>query len=67
MWLFVVCTPIENEYASLLFSQAFFELFLHIKLHGGKFFVEIPPTFNNFLTFYPYKLKFETLLDTLKI
>ena len=24
-------------------------------------------TFNNFLTFYPYKLKFKTLLDILKI
>ena len=35
--------------------------------HGGKFFVQIRPTFNNFLTFYPYKLKFEKLLDTFKI
>ena len=24
MWFFVVCTLIDNEYASLLFSQAFF-------------------------------------------
>ena len=31
MWFFVVCALIDNEYASLLFSQAFFELFLHIK------------------------------------
>ena len=29
MWFFVVCTLIDNEYASLLFSQSFFELFLH--------------------------------------
>ena len=36
-------------------------------MHGGKFFVQIGPTFNNLLTFYPFKLKFETLLDTLKI
>ena len=32
MWFFVVCTLIDNEYASLLFSQTFFvKLFLHIK------------------------------------
>ena len=31
MWFFVVCTLIDNVYASLLFSQAFFVLFLHIK------------------------------------
>ena len=31
MWFFVVSTLINNEYASLLFAQAFFELFLHIK------------------------------------
>ena len=24
MWFFVMCTLIDNEYASLLFSQAFF-------------------------------------------
>ena len=35
--------------------------------HGGKFFFQIGPTFNNFLTFYSYKLKFEALLDTFKI
>ena len=34
--------------------------------HSGKFFVQIGPTFKNFLTFYPYKLKFETILDILK-
>ena len=33
----------------------------------GNFFVQIGSTFNNFLTCYPYKLKFETLLDTFKI
>ena len=32
MWFFVVCTLIDNEYAPLLFSQAFFELFLHINI-----------------------------------
>ena len=26
MWFFVVCTLIDNEYASLLFSQAFFRI-----------------------------------------
>ena len=26
MWFFVVCTHINNEYASLLFSQAFFRI-----------------------------------------
>ena len=31
MWFFVVCTLIDNEYASLLFSQAFFGLFPYIK------------------------------------
>ena len=34
----VVCTLINNEYASLLFSQAFFELFLHIKRVCKSFF-----------------------------
>ena len=32
MLFFEVCTLIDNEYASLLFSQAFFELFLHIDI-----------------------------------
>ena len=32
MWFHVVCTLINNEYASLLFSQAFFcVLFLHVE------------------------------------
>ena len=26
MWFFVVCTLIDNEYASFLFSQAFFRI-----------------------------------------
>ena len=34
---------------------------------GGKFFVQIGPTSNNFLSFHPYKLKFEKLLDTFQI
>ena len=38
MWFFVVCTLIDDEYASLLFSQAFFELFLHIKVIPLKLF-----------------------------
>lgn len=29
--------------------------------------VQVKPTFNYFLPFHPYKLKFETLLDTFKI
>ena len=31
MWFIVVCTLINNEYVSLLFSQTFFILFLHIE------------------------------------
>ena len=40
---------------------------INTEQHGGKFFVQIRPTFNNFLTFYPYNLKFETLLDAFEI
>ena len=32
MWFFVVCTLIDNEYASLFFPRHFFELFLHINI-----------------------------------
>ena len=31
MWFIVVCTLIDNEYVSLLFSQTFFVLFLHVE------------------------------------
>ena len=31
MWLIVVCTLIDNKYSSLLFSQTFFVLFLHVE------------------------------------
>ena len=31
MWFIVVCTLTDNEYVSLLVSQTFFVLFLHIK------------------------------------
>ena len=38
MWFFVVCTLIDNEYASLLFSQAFFRIFFCILSEFAKVF-----------------------------
>ena len=32
IWFIVVCTLIDNEYASLLFSQTMFSLFLNVEL-----------------------------------
>ena len=37
MWFFVVCTLIDNEYASLLFSQAFFRIVLAYEVSLQKF------------------------------